>query len=160
GWFFNRIAAFAGRPISEWQRVVFVSLGVLAAAYILKESLNFLRRWIVTRTTTAIERHMTVRLVGHLLKVDLGALAPEGFGSLHVRISRFVDGYVKFLRVGFSDFVPAILTALFALGAAIQQEWRVGLIMLCVVPISLLITLRQVNSQKGIRASLLQAKEG
>ena len=32
--------------------------------------------------------------------------------------------------------------------------------MLCVVPISSLITIWQVNSQKGIRASLLQAKEG
>lgn len=160
GWFFNRVAAFAGRPISEWGQVVFFSLGILAAAYIFKESLNFLRRWIVTRTTTAIERNMTVRLVGHLLKVDLDALARERIGSLHGRISRCVEGYVKFLRVGFSDFVPAILTALFALAAAIQQEWRVGLVMLCVVPISLLITIWQVNSQKGIRASLLQAKEG
>jgi ATP-binding cassette subfamily B protein len=160
GWFFNRVAAFAGRPISEWGQVVFVSLGILAAAYIFKESLNFLRRWIVTRTTTAIERNMTVRLVGHLLKVDLDALARERIGSLHGRISRCVEGYVKFLRVSFSDFVPAVLTALFALGAAIQQEWRVGLVMLCVVPISLLITIWQVNSQKGIRASLLQAKEG
>ena len=160
GWFFNRIAAFVGRPISEWKNVVFVSLAVLAAAYIFKESLNFLRRWIVSGTTTAIERNMTVRLVGHLLKVDLGALARERIGSLHGRISRCVEGYVKFLRVSFSDFVPAILTALFALGAAVQQEWRVGLVMLCVVPISLLITIWQVSSQKGIRASLLQAKEG
>ena len=159
GWFFNRVAAFAGRPISEWKQVVFVSLAILAAAYVFKESLNFLRRWIVTRTTTAIDRRMTVRLVAHLLKVDLGALARERIGSLHGRISRCVDGYVKFLRVSFSDFVPAILTALFALGAALQQEWRVGLVMLCVVPISLLITIWQVNSQKGIRASLLQAEE-
>src|ERR1043165_7164930 len=58
GWFFNRVAAFAGRPISEWKQVVFVSLAILAAAYLFKESLNFLRRWIVTRTTTAIDRRM------------------------------------------------------------------------------------------------------
>ena len=160
GWFFNRVAAFAGRPVSEWQFVVITSLAILAGAYILKETLNLLRRWIVTRTTTRIERNMTVRLVGHLLKVDLGALARERIGSLHGRISRSVEGFVKFLRVSFSDFVPAILTALFALGAAVQQEWRVGLVMLCVVPISILITIWQVTSQKGIRASLQQSKEG
>jgi ATP-binding cassette subfamily B protein len=160
GWFFNRVAAFAGRPASEWKSVVLTSLAILAGAYILKETLNLLRRWIVTRTTTRIECNMTVRLVGHLLKVDLGALAQERIGALHGRISRSVEGFVKFLRVSFSDFVPAILTAVFALGAAVQQEWRVGLVMLCVVPISILITVWQVISQKGIRASLLQAKEG
>ena len=160
GWFFNRVAAFAGRPASEWQSVVITSLAILAGAYIFKETLNLLRRWIVTRTTTRIERNMTVRLVGHLLKVDLGALARERIGALHGRISRSVEGFVKFLRVSFSDFVPAILTAVFALGAAVQQEWRVGLVMICVVPISILITIWQVSSQKGIRASLQQSKEG
>lgn len=160
GWFFNRVAAFAGRPASEWRSVVINSLAILAGAYIFKETLNFLRRWIVTRTTTRIERNMTVRLVGHLLKIDLGALARERIGALHGRISRSVEGFVKFLRVSFSDFVPAVLTAAFALGAAVQQEWRVGLVMLCVVPISILITIWQVNSQKGIRASLQHAKEG
>lgn len=160
GWFFNRVSAFAGRPASEWRNVVISSLTVLAVAYIIKESLNLLRRWIVTRTTTGIERNMTVRLVGHLLKVDLGALARERIGALHGRISRSVEGFVKFLRVSFSDFVPAVLTAAFALGAAIQQEWRVGLVMLCVVPISILITAWQISSQKGIRASLQQSKEG
>ncbi|CAN5534524.1 ABC transporter ATP-binding protein [soil metagenome] len=160
GYFFNRVANFVGRPVAEWQHIVIWSLAVLAAAYILKETLNFLRRWIVTRTTTRIERNMTVRLVSHLLKVDLGTLAQERIGALHGRISRSVEGFVKFLRVTFSDFIPAILTALFALGAALQQEWRVGLVMLGVVPTSILITIWQVISQKGIRLSLLQAKEG
>lgn len=160
GYFFNRVSSFVGRPMAEWQSIVIWALAILVAAYILKETLNFLRRWIVTRTTTRIERNMTVRLVSHLLKVDLGALAQERIGALHGRISRSVEGFVKFLRVTFSDFIPAILTALFALGAALKQEWRIGLVMLCVVPTSVLITIWQVISQKGIRISLLQAKEG
>ena len=157
---FERVAGFTGRPPSEWIKFVIYALAGLAAAYILKESLQLLRRWIVNRTTARIERNMTVRLVGHLLKVDLGALARERVGSLHGRISRSVEGFVKFLRVSFSDFLPAVLTAAFALGAGLQQEWRVGLVMLCVVPVSILITVWQVRSQKGIRAALLHAKEG
>src|SRR5712692_7359802 len=159
GILFGRVTGFTGRTPSEWINFVILALAGLAGAYILKESLQLLRRWIVNRTTARIERNMTVRLVGHLLKVDLGALARERIGSLHGRISRSVEGFVKFLRVSFSDFVPAILTALFALGAGIQQEWRIGLVMLCVVPLSILITVWQLTSQKGIRASLLQAKE-
>jgi ATP-binding cassette, subfamily B, bacterial len=160
GRFFDRVSGFVGTPASQWTGYVMQALAILAGAYVLKESLNLFRRWIITRTTTRIERNMTVRLVSHLLKIDLGALARERIGSLHGRISRSVEGFVKFLRVSFGDFVPAILTAGFALGAAIQQEWHVGLVMIAVVPISVLITLWQVNSQKGIRNALLQAKEG
>lgn len=160
GYFFDRVIGFTGRPPSEWSKFAISVLAVLAGAYILKESLQLLRRWIVSRTTARIERNMTVRLVGHLLKVDLGALARERVGSLHGRITRSVEGFVKFLRVSFGDFVPAVLLAGFALGAGIHQEWRVGLVMLCVVPVSILITAWQVRSQKGIRAALLQAKEG
>ena len=93
--FFNRVSKFVGRPASEWIGYVMVALGILAGAYVLKESLNLLRRWILTRTTTRIERNMTVRLVSHLLKVDLGALARERIGSLHGRISRSVEGFVS-----------------------------------------------------------------
>lgn len=160
GKIFDRVAGFAGRPPSEWIRFVVMALAALAGAYILKESLQVLRRRIVSHTTARIERNMTVRLVGHLLRVDLGALARERIGSLHGRISRSVEGFVKFLRVSFSDFIPAILTAGFALGAGIQQEWRIGLVMMCVVPVSIAITVWQVMSQKGIRASLMHAKEG
>lgn len=160
GRFFDRIWGFAGRPASEWTSYAIFALAVIAGAYILKESLQLLRRWFVIRTTTRIERDMTVRLIGHLLKVDLGALSRERIGSLHGRISRSVEGFVKFLKVIFSDFVPAVLLAAFALTAAIWQEWRVGLVMLCVVPVSIAITVWQVTSQKGIRAALLHAKEG
>jgi ATP-binding cassette subfamily B protein len=160
GYFFDRVIGFAGRPPGEWTRFVIYALAVLAGAYILKESLQLLRRWVLSRTTARIERNMMVRLVGHLLKVDLGALARERVGSLHGRISRSVEGFVKFLKVTFSDFMPAVLTASFALITGIQQEWRVGLVMLCVVPVSILITIWQVRSQKGIRAALLHAKEG
>jgi ATP-binding cassette subfamily B protein len=157
---FDRVSRYEGRPPSEWKNFVIGALLALAGAYILRESLQLLRRWMLGRTTARIERNITVHLVGHLLKVDLGALARERVGSLHGRISRSVEGFVKFLKISFSDFVPAVLMVVFALGAGIWREWRVGLVMLFVVPIAILITLWQVKSQKGIRVALLHAKEG
>lgn len=156
----DSLVAFTGRPPSEWRRPVILALAAIAGVYILKESLQLLRRWVVSRTTARIERNMTVRLVSHLLRVDLGALARERVGSLHGRISRSVEGFVKFLKVSFGDFIPAVLLACFALVAGFQQDWRVGLVTLGVVPVSVLITIWQVTSQKGIRIALLQAKEG
>ena len=51
---------------------------------------------------------MCVRLVAHLMKVDLSALTHEQVGALHGRITRSVDGFVRFLRISFLDFFPAI----------------------------------------------------
>jgi ATP-binding cassette, subfamily B, bacterial len=159
GEFFNRVLKLSGDP-NAMTGFVTKALALLGGYYVLKESLQLLRRWLVARTTARIESDMTVRLVGHLLRVDLGALAAERIGALHGRISRSVEGFSKFLKVAFADFVPAIATATFALYAGLKTDWRVGLVMLGVVPISVLITIWQVNSQKGVRLALLQAKEG
>ncbi len=141
-------------------RYSITSLSLLAGAYVLKESLNYARRWVVQRTTTRVEKDMMVRLVGHLLKVDLGVMAAERVGSLHGRISRCVEGYVKFLKISFTDAIPALLTGLFAIAAALYSNWRVGLLMFAVVPIAVGITVWQVMSQRGVRLALMQAKEG
>jgi ATP-binding cassette subfamily B protein len=159
GKFFDGVKDVASHPA---MMVPFVTkaLGLLTAIYLGKESLQLVRRWLVSRTATRIEANMMVRLVGHLLKIDLGALARERVGSLHGRISRSVEGFVKFLKVSFTDFLPAVLTAGVAIYYGLSTNWKIGLIMVGVVPISLLITIWQVSSQKGIRESLLRAKEG
>jgi ATP-binding cassette, subfamily B, bacterial len=158
GKFFDGVTNITTRP-QQMMPFVVRALVILAALYVGKESLQLLRRWLVSRTATRIEARMMAKLVGHLLKIDLGALARERMGSLHGRISRSVEGFVKFLRVSFTDFLPAVLTASVALYYSVSTNWKIGLLMVSVVPVSLLITVWQVSSQKGIRKSLLQAKE-
>lgn len=159
GNFFDGVTNTATRP-QELRPYVFRALAILTALYLGKESLQLVRRWLVSRTNTRIEANMTVRLVGHLLKIDLGALARERVGSLHGRISRSIEGFVKFLRVVLTDFLPALLTAGVAIYYGLTTNWKIGLVMVSVVPVSLIITIWQVSSQKGIRQKLLQAKEG
>ena len=159
GDFFDGATKRAANPAALAPFVI-KALATLTAIYIGKETLQLLRRWLVSRTATRIEANMMVRLVGHLLKIDLGALARERVGSLHGRISRSVEGFVKFLKVSFTDFLPAVLTGGVAIYYGLTTNWKIGLIMVSVVPISLAITIWQVSSQKGIRESLLRAKEG
>ncbi|MGI9115553.1 MAG: ABC transporter ATP-binding protein [Chthoniobacterales bacterium] len=159
GNFLNEVAHFLGRPQAQWLPGAIWTLVILITIYVVKESLIFVRRSVMSRTTSRIQAQMTARLVGHLLKVNLQALARERSGALHGRISRSVEGFIKFLRVGVADFIPAILTALFALGGALYKEWRVGLVMILVIPISTLITVWQVVSQKVIRDQLQEAEE-
>ena len=136
------------------------ALLLLVGLYVVKETLNYARRMVVQKTTTRVEKAMLVRLVGHLLKVDLGVMAAERVGSLHGRITRCVEGYVKFLKISFTDAIPAILTALFAVQAALEENWGVALLMFAVIPVAFAITYWQVSSQRGIRMDLMKAKEG
>ena len=71
--------------------------------------MNVLRRFLVEQTCTRIDKDMYVRVVAHLMKVDLTVLAQDHVGALYGRINRSVEGLVRFLRLTFLEFVPAML---------------------------------------------------
>jgi ATP-binding cassette subfamily B protein len=135
------------------------SLGLIALLYLVREGLHVLRRYLVENTCTRVSRDMSVKLVAHLIKVDLAAFSQEKVGALHGRIFRSVDGFVRFLRIGFLDFIPALMTGAFALTVVLGKDTFLGLVMLGVVPISVFLTMRQLISQKGVRLDLLRACE-
>jgi ATP-binding cassette, subfamily B, bacterial len=131
-------------------------LGMFAGAFVLRETLNVCRRFLVENSCTRINRDMSVRLMGHLMKVDLATLSQEKVGALHGRILRSVDGFMRFLRIGFLDFFPAVLTGAFALAAALAKQPLLGIVMLGVIPVALYLTVRQLVSQKGVRLELMR----
>jgi ATP-binding cassette subfamily B protein len=130
-----------------------------ACAYLLRELLNVVRRYLVESTCTRIERDTTVGLVSHLMKVDLSSFTHEKVGALHGRIQRSVVGFVRFLRLSFLDFFPAILIGVFALITSISKQPWLGVLMLGVIPLSIYLTVRQLVSQKGVRLELLRSRE-
>ena len=134
-------------------------LGIIGVAYLVRESMNVLRRFLVENACTRIDKDLCVRLVGHLMEVDLATLSHEQVGALHGRIHRSVEGYVRFLRITFLDFFPAILMGSTALFIAFTQRPKVALAMACVVPISMGLTIWQLITQKGIRIDLLRIRE-
>ncbi|HEX4589779.1 MAG TPA: ABC transporter transmembrane domain-containing protein, partial [Gemmataceae bacterium] len=134
-------------------------LALLAGTYLVREGLHVLRRLFAENACTAVERDMTVRLVDHLMKIDLATLNQEKVGALHGRIQRSVLGFVKFLRLGVLEFLPALTTGALALAATISKEPILGLVMLGVAPVSVYLTVRQLVSQKGVRIGLNQSRE-
>jgi ATP-binding cassette subfamily B protein len=129
-------------------------LGLLALAYLLRESLNVVRRYLVENICTRLHRDMSVRVVNHLMKINLATLSKEKVGTLHGRIYRSVEGFVRFLRLSFLDFIPALLTGLFALTYALCIQPGLGIIMLGVVPAAVYLTIRQLVLQNGVRLNL------
>jgi ATP-binding cassette subfamily B protein len=131
-------------------------LGLIGLAYLLREGLNVVRRYLVDNACTRINRDMSVRLMAHVMKMDLTTFSQTKVGALHGRIYRSIEGLVRFLRLLFLDFIPALLTGLFALTAAVSKLPLLGLIMVGVIPTAVFLTFRQLISQKGVRIKLLR----
>jgi ATP-binding cassette subfamily B protein len=148
-----------GQGPDELFRTAMFYLGLISGVYLAREAIHVVRRYLVENTCTRIDRDMTVRTVGHLLKTDLANFTHEKVGSLHGRLSRSVDGFVRFLRLFFLDFFPAILTGIFALSATMSKEPRLGLVMLGVIPVSIFLTVWQLVSQKNVRLQLIRTRE-
>jgi ATP-binding cassette, subfamily B, bacterial len=134
-------------------------LALLAGVYLLREFLNVVRRYLAENTCTKVEKDMTVRLIDHLMRVDLATLTAEKIGALHGRIQRSVVGFVRFLRIGLLEFLPAVLTGVFALVATVAKEPTLGLVMIGVIPVSVYLTVRQLITQKGVRLGLNASRE-
>jgi ATP-binding cassette subfamily B protein len=128
----------------------------LAVIYIVREALNVVRRSFVERSVARLNRDMQLKLVGHALRGDLTLLHGEKVGALHGKIFRSVDGLIRFVRLMFLDCLPAFLTGGFAIVAAGLKQPLLGLVMLGVIPLAVLLTLRQLKSQKGVRLSLMR----
>ena len=146
-------AAETLRPTIAWY------LALIAAAYVLREALQLARRYLVEDTAARMEKNLFVSVVSRLLMADLAALAHEKIGTLHGRMLRNVSGSVRFLRVSFLDFLPALLTGTLALSTVVATEPWLGLVMAAVIPLNLFITTRQLLSQKGVRLELLHHRE-
>lgn len=131
-------------------------LGALAVIYVLREALNVVRRSLVERSVARLNRDMQLKLVGHALRGDLTSLSGEKVGTLHGKIFRSVDGLIRFVRLMFVDCLPALLTGLFALLAALTKHPALGAIMLGVIPLTVYLTMRQLRSQKGVRLDLMR----
>jgi ATP-binding cassette subfamily B protein len=129
-------------------------LGMMAAVYLLRETCNVARRYLVENICTRLHRNMSVRVVNHLLKIELTNFFKEKVGTLNSRIYRSVEGFVRFLRILFLDSIPALLTGLFALAFALGKQPILGIVMMGVIPAAVYLTIRQLVMQKGVRLSI------
>jgi ATP-binding cassette, subfamily B, bacterial len=135
-----------GRPRDVLLGIAALELGLIATTYLVRESLNVVRRALVARVCSHVNRDVSLRLIGHLLTIPLATLSREMVGTLHGRILRSVAGLVRFLQLNFLDFLPALLTGAFALAAAVSKQPLLGLVMAGVIPTSFVLTARQIMS--------------
>ncbi|HEY0984697.1 ABC transporter transmembrane domain-containing protein, partial [Schlesneria sp.] len=158
GWLIDRIqkGLLSDQPHEQLYLTASKVLGTISAIYLIREVINVYRRFLVESSCTSINRDMQLRVVEHVLQTELTALSQDKVGALHGKILRSVDGLVRFTRLLFLDCLPALLTGVFALVAATTKQPLLGLVMLGVIPLAVLLTLKQLASQKGVRLDLMK----
>jgi ATP-binding cassette subfamily B protein len=161
GWLINTMTAgaSAGQSTDQLVTIALFALAGIAGLVFTREGLNVLRRFLVENTCTRIDKHLNVTVASHLLRTDLSALTHEKVGAIHGRIIRSIEGFIRFLRVSFLDFFPALLTGFLALLATLSKQPWLALAMVGVIPVSLTITAWQLLSQKGIRLKIMRSRE-
>lgn len=160
-WLINGMTdgAASGKSQDQLVSLALMTLGAIAGLIFIREAFNVLRRYLVENTCTRIDKHLNIKVVSHLLRTDLSALTHEKIGAIHGRVIRSIEGFIRFLRVSFLDFFPAILTGCMAIVATLTKQPWLALAMVGVIPVSLTITAWQLLSQKGVRLKIMRSRE-
>jgi ATP-binding cassette subfamily B protein len=135
-------------------------LALIVGAIILREVMTVGRKYIIEKTCTRVQANTLINTFGHLIEVDLGFLTGENVGVVNARLHQSIEAFIRLIKLSFLDFLPSISLALFAIGMALTRApYFLVLIMVGVLPITLLVVMFQVNSQKGIRLELIHKRQ-
>lgn len=141
-----------------WTTIAVQYVGLIALVTLASESLLLVRKFLVSRVCTRIERNLSIGLMRHLFKENLQTLSREQIGVLHGRAVRGVEGFIKYLKLGFKEFFPLFCSVVTALVYAFCRDPRIGLLMVIGLVLTVLIAARQLNAQKGMHLAMVRGR--
>jgi ATP-binding cassette subfamily B protein len=134
-------------------------LAVIAAALFVAQGLDVVRRLLAENVSTAFECDNRVRAYDRLLRLPLAMLGDKQLGALQGNANRSVEGCAKLLKLLAMDLLPALIGSGMAVFVLLAKDWRVGVIMLMVIPTGFALTRRQVANQAGVRIRIRSIKD-
>lgn len=134
-------------------------LGLVAGALLLRQGLEVGRRYLTENVSSGVE--LTARRVtfDHLVKLPASYYNTHRTGEITTQVNRGVDGYIRLLKLGFLDFLPAVALATTGIAVALTRNMLLGLVMTSVAPLGLGLVLLQMQREKGIRLDIKSTKE-
>ena len=138
---------------------VATTLGLLAGILLAGQACDVIRRQLVENVGTAFECDNRVRAYSRLLRLDLAVLRDTQVGALQGNTNRSVEGTSKLLKLLAMDLLPALVCAGAAVIVVMIKDWRVGLVMLMVIPTGFALTRWQVANQAGVRVRIRSHKD-
>ena len=148
-----------GALASEWPGLAVFFLGLILIAFLAREGLQMLRRYLARRACARVEEYLTVRLLDRLLRAELRFFSTQKIGALQARVRHGIEAHVTLLRLGLQDLAPALFTAGCAIVYALYCQPLVGVLLLVAVPAPVLIAAWQTRVQKGAGLKIQQIEE-
>ena len=134
-------------------------LVVILIVNVSNEIIKIARRILVEDTATRTEKRARGMVIKSLLMAPLSYFRKNMTGNIHGRLNRCLDGTIKLEKLLFMDFAPAIFNSIAAIVTIfLTLPIALAFPMLLVIPIGVIIVLKQIKSQKGIRVDLLNGK--
>lgn len=132
---------------------------VIAGLLLGSQVLIVVRKYIVEDIATRVEKEEFVKMISHILSVDLHTLHKERIGGMNVKMDRSISGVSKLIKLFFVEIMPTIMVTLVAIYIIGTTNMYIALIAIVVLVISVIITWRQILSQKGVRLEIFAVKE-
>lgn len=140
-------------------QLAYTAIITIACMLLFDILIEVVRKYLIENTATQTQKELIVKISDRLIRLDIQWLNSQRSGGLNGRVQRSVEGAVSLLKLMTMDFSPNIFQMIFAVAVAFYTNVYVGCILLLVIIIGLIIVGRQIHSQKGIRLSLLRARE-
>src|SRR5262245_49405585 len=116
-------------PIAHGERALLLPLGAAAVALgVAQATLNFLRRWAMSKAVTTMEREMRDDLYAHLQRLDAGFHGAWQSGQLLSRATTDLSAIRRFAGFGTIFLITNIATFFTVVGLLIHLNWWLGLI--------------------------------
>src|SRR5664280_773404 len=133
---------------------------LLSVVILVREGLTVVRKYLIEDIATQTDKRQTVAVIDRLLRADIGGfLYQQQIGSLYGRIFRSIAGLISLLKLIFLEFMPFFFAAMAAIAIAFLEKPLIASVMILIIPTGMLLVVKQVTSQKGIRVALLRQKE-
>jgi ABC-type multidrug transport system fused ATPase/permease subunit len=134
-------------------------ISLIAILFAFDIAFEVVRKYFIESTATKAQKELIVKTSERLIKLDLGWISAQRSGGLNGRIQRSVEGSIKLLKLISMDFAPNIFQMILAVCIAFFTNTYIGCILSIAIVIGLFTVYKQIKSQKGIRISLLRARE-
>ncbi|MBY2941884.1 ABC transporter ATP-binding protein [Rhizobium leguminosarum] len=141
----------AGQPMDGAWTVFLLLVGCLVG----RISLVTLQKYLVERSAVTVQKRVLQENVSKILSVRTDALQSVRVGEATSRLEKRVVGTVRFLKLIFLEGLPQLAIAIPALVLAFTESVLAGTVMLAVLALSVVITVFQIISQRGIRIALI-----
>ncbi|HEX6854821.1 MAG TPA: ABC transporter ATP-binding protein, partial [Streptosporangiaceae bacterium] len=116
-------------PIAHGERALLLPLGAAAVALgVVQATLNFLRRWVMAKAVTTMERDMRDDLYAHLQRLDAGFHGAWQSGQLLSRATTDLSAIRRFAGFGTIFLITNLATFFTVVGLLIHLNWWLGLI--------------------------------